>query len=195
MFTAVILDADHVRPFHCCCHAAVGQDRQRSAGRLKYHVRDLVATNNDFELKFNKHCNKSAFHWSRLLGARNFISLVPEAKFGWDSTILRRTSSVFSPVSQPFSTCNCRPYYLLGNLTEFFCFLCSASTAQHSTAHSTRSSSKASTRRSERDNASKQTELARASMSSSIYTARSIRNERRNGNLPGLQKYSTGASG
>ena len=38
-----------------------------------------------------------------------------------------------------------------------------------STAHSARTSSKASTRRSERDNASKQTELVRASPSSSIY--------------------------
>ena len=42
--------------------------------------------------------------------------------------------------------------------------------AQHSTAHSTRTSSKESTCRSQRDNADKQTELARASMSSSIYT-------------------------
>ena len=45
---------------------------------------------------------------------------------------------------------------------------------QHSTAQSTPTSSKASTRRSERDNASKQTELARATMSSSIYTARCV---------------------
>ena len=50
-----------------------------------------------------------------------------------------------------------------------------ASTAQYSTVQSTRAtSSKARTRPSERDNAGKQTELARASMSSSIYTARCV---------------------
>ena len=49
-----------------------------------------------------------------------------------------------------------------------------ARTAQHSTAQSTRTSSTASTRRSEGDNASKQTEVPRASMSSSIYTARCV---------------------
>ena len=43
-----------------------------------------------------------------------------------------------------------------------------AITAQYSTAQSTRATIKASTPRSERDNAGKQTELARASMSSSI---------------------------
>ena len=59
----------------------------------------------------------------------------------------------------------------MGNLPGIICFLCCASTAQHSTAQSTRTSSKPSTRRSKRNNASKQTELARASMSSSIYTA------------------------
>ena len=49
-----------------------------------------------------------------------------------------------------------------------------ACTAQHSTAQSTRTSSKASTRRSDRDNASKQNELARARMSSSLHTARCV---------------------
>ena len=49
-----------------------------------------------------------------------------------------------------------------------------ASKARHSTAQSTRTSSKTGTRPSERDNASKQTELAGARMSSSIYTARCV---------------------
>ena len=43
MFTAVIhKDADHTRVFHCC-HGAVGQDNQRSSGKLNYHVYDQVA--------------------------------------------------------------------------------------------------------------------------------------------------------
>ena len=49
--------------------------------------------------------------------------------------------------------------------------------------------SKAITCRSERDNASKQTELARASMSSSICSSQCSQNQQRNRNLPGLQKY------
>ena len=46
--------------------------------------------------------------------------------------------------------------------------------AQHSAISSPSQSGKASTCRSERDNASRQTELARASMSSSIYAARCV---------------------
>ena len=51
--------------------------------------------------------------------------------------------------------------------------------AQHSTARSARTKPKASTCRLDCNNASKQTELARARMSSSIYTAREVlkRNE------------------
>ena len=52
--------------------------------------------------------------------------------------------------------------------------------------HSTCTSTKASTRPSERDNASTQTELARASMSPGTYTARCVHR-----NLPGLPKYTT----
>ena len=49
------------------------------------------------------------------------------------SRLLRRTSSVFSRTSPPFSACNCRrEYYLLGYLPDFLYFFCSASTAQHS---------------------------------------------------------------
>ena len=41
------------------------------------------------------------------------------------SRLLRRTSAVYSPTSQPFSACNCRQgYYLLGNLPNFLCCLC-----------------------------------------------------------------------
>jgi len=53
------------------------------------------------------------------------------------------------------------------------CRVSTANTAQHG-ASSPAQSSKASTCRPERDNASKQAELARASMSSSIYTARCV---------------------
>ena len=59
-----------------------------------------------------------------------------------------------------------------GTFLNFFAFF--APQAQHSTAQLTRTSSKASTRRSERDNASKLTELARASLSSIIYVARCV---------------------
>ena len=106
------------------------------------------------------------------------------------SGLLRRTSSVFSSTSQPFSACDCRrEYRLLGTLPEL---LCAASTVQHSTAQSTRTSSKASTRRSERDNAGEQTGLARSSMSSRhLYRSLRSRNERRNRNLPGLQEHPT----
>ena len=49
---------------------------------------------------------------------------------------------------------------------------------------------KASTHRSERDNASTQTELARTSMTSSIYSSLYSQNERRNQtHLPGLLNY------
>lgn len=61
--------------------------------------------------------------------------------------------------------------------------------AHHGSA-TARQSSKASTCRLERDNASRQMNLARANMSWSIYTARSLcQTERRHRNLPGLQKY------
>ena len=61
-----------------------------------------------------------------------------------------------------------------GRASSNFYYHRTASTAQYSTAQSTRASSKTSTCRSERDNAGKETELARASMSSSIYTARCV---------------------
>ena len=98
-------------------------------------------------------------------------------------------------LSQPVSADYNITSYLLGNLPEFLCFLCSASTAraQHSTAQRSfrTTSSKASTLQSERDNASKQ---SRASVSSRIYTfihdsSLCSQNERRNRNPPGLQKY------
>ena len=54
-----------------------------------------------------------------------------------------------------------------GTFLKYVAFF--APQAQHCTAQSTRTSSEASTLRSERDNASKQTELARAGMASSIY--------------------------
>ena len=86
----------------------------------------------------------------------------------------RRTSSVFFPTSRSFSARNySREYYLLGNLFEFICFICFASTSQHSTAQSTRTSSKASGRRSERDNASRQSWLEPACRRG-IYTARCV---------------------
>ena len=51
------------------------------------------------------------------------------------SRLLQLASSVFSPTSQPFSASNCRrEYYLLENLPEYICSLCSASIARHSTA-------------------------------------------------------------
>ena len=110
------------------------------------------------------------------------------------SRLLRRTPSAHSPTSkspsQPVRVVADDNIIRWGTFLNFCAFF--VPQAQHSKAQRNQPAqeAKASTRRSERDNASKQTELARASMSSSIYTARCVlRNERRNRNLPGLRKY------
>ena len=57
------------------------------------------------------------------------------------------------------------------------------------TPYALHSTTSRSTRRSERDNASQHPELARASMSSSVCTARLCQYDRRHRNLPGLLVY------
>ena len=76
-----------------------------------------------------------------------------------------------------FCTCDIRVYsgMLSPSLIRYLLPAPYRKHRKYSTAQSTRAtSSKAGTRRSERDNAGKQTELARASMSSSIYIARCV---------------------
>ena len=73
-----------------------------------------------------------------------------------------------------------------GTFLNFFAFF--APQAQRNTVQLIRTSSKASTPRSERNNASKQTELDRASISSRyLYSPLCSQNQPRNRNLPGLQ--------
>ena len=112
------------------------------------------------------------------------------------SCLLRRTWSVFSPTSQPFSACHCRrEYSLLGNLPELLCFLCSPSTAQaaqHSACQPAQAAKQVLADQSTTKQASGQSWLEPACRRG-IYLCSSLRcqNERRNRNLPGLQKYTT----
>ena len=83
----------------------------------------------------------------------------------------------------------CRPFFHVYSYIRVCCRRASTANTARQGAISPTQSSKASTCRSERDNASEQIELARASLKSSIYTARCV--ERRYRHLHGLPKYTS----